>query len=186
MFISPLFLSISPITHLPGADAVDPLSEGPLVHMAQLERVAADLDDVVEEGTEAGQGIRRGEERHIPELDEHLQVVLEGAFVLGIGKISIKGATSATSYESYRFESTLDLGLADWSLGVFRRFPLLLFLLGLLLDRRHCTKQIEAEVGHLELLVHVGDQRLLNVAQHLTSDEEGGQELWRNDMLRMK
>ena len=49
---------------------------------AELEGVAADLHDVVEEGAEGGERVGRREERHVAELDEHLQVVLEGALVL--------------------------------------------------------------------------------------------------------
>ena len=69
-------------TCLPGADVRDALAEGPLVDEAELECVAADLAEVVEEGAEGGERVRRGEERHVAELDEHLQVVLERALVL--------------------------------------------------------------------------------------------------------
>ena len=67
---------------LPGPDALDPLREWPLVDVAQLEGVAPDLDEVVEEGAEAGQGVGGAEESDIAELDEHLEVVVKGPLVL--------------------------------------------------------------------------------------------------------
>jgi hypothetical protein len=66
---------------LPGPDALDPLWEGPLVQVAQLEGVAPDLYEVVEEGTAAGQGVGRAEQGDIAELDEHLEKVVEGPLV---------------------------------------------------------------------------------------------------------
>jgi len=70
-----------PLPHLPLPDALDPLAEGTLEPRAELEGVAADLDDVVHQGAHGGQGEGGGEEHHVAELDEHLLVVLEG--VLG-------------------------------------------------------------------------------------------------------
>lgn len=64
--------------HLPLADALDALAEGSLQPRAELEGVAADLDDVVDQGAHGGQREGRGEEHHVAELDEHLLVVLEG------------------------------------------------------------------------------------------------------------
>ena len=49
------------LSYLPGPDVGDPLPERPLVHEAQLEGVPADLDQVVEEGAQPGQGVRGGE-----------------------------------------------------------------------------------------------------------------------------
>lgn len=63
---------------LPLADALHPEPEGTLQASAQLEGIAADLDDVVNECTHGRQGEGRGEEHHVAELDEHLLVVLEG------------------------------------------------------------------------------------------------------------
>ena len=38
----------------------------------QFESVASDLDQVVEEGTQPGQGVGRAEQGHIAKLYEHL------------------------------------------------------------------------------------------------------------------
>jgi len=54
---------------LPAADVAHALGEGPLVDEAELEGVAAHLDEVVEEGAEAGQRVRRAEQGHVPELE---------------------------------------------------------------------------------------------------------------------
>ena len=62
---------------LPLADALHPLAEGPLQAAAELEGVAADLDDVVDERAQSGQREGRGEQHHVAELDEHLLVVPE-------------------------------------------------------------------------------------------------------------
>ena len=69
-------------TDLPHAYALHALSKGPLEDAAQLEGVRADLHQVVEERAHGGQRERGGEQRHVAELDEHLQVVLERAVVL--------------------------------------------------------------------------------------------------------
>jgi hypothetical protein len=53
---------------LPAADVANTLGEGSLVDEAELEGVAAHLDEVVEEGAEAGQRVRRAEQGHVPEL----------------------------------------------------------------------------------------------------------------------
>ena len=45
-----------PFPHLPLANAFHPLPKGPLQPRAQLEGVTADLDEVVDEGTEGSQG----------------------------------------------------------------------------------------------------------------------------------
>lgn len=63
---------------LPLADALHPDPEGPLQASAQLEGIAADLDDVVNERAHGRQRESRGEEHHVAELDKHLLVVLEG------------------------------------------------------------------------------------------------------------
>lgn len=66
------------LSDLPLADALHPDPKGPLQASAQLEGIAADLDDVVNECTHGRQGEGRGEEHHVAELDKHLLVVLEG------------------------------------------------------------------------------------------------------------
>ena len=53
---------------------------------AELEGVAPDLDQVVEEGAEGGQRVGRGEEGHVAKLDKHFQVVVERSLVLKKGK----------------------------------------------------------------------------------------------------
>ena len=52
------------------------------MYEAELEGVPADLDQVVEEGAESGQRVGRREEGHVAELDEHLQIVVEGSVIL--------------------------------------------------------------------------------------------------------
>ncbi len=54
---------------LPATDVANTLGEGSLVDEAELEGVAAHLDEVVEEGAEAGQRVRRAEQGHVPELE---------------------------------------------------------------------------------------------------------------------
>jgi hypothetical protein len=54
---------------LPAANVANSLWEGTLVDEAELEGVAAHLDEVVEEGAEAGQRVRRAEQGHVPELE---------------------------------------------------------------------------------------------------------------------
>lgn len=63
---------------LPLADALHPDPKGPLQTSAELEGIAADLDDVVNESTHGSQREGRGEEHHVAKLDKHLLVVLEG------------------------------------------------------------------------------------------------------------
>lgn len=70
------------LTNLPRPDTVDSLSEWPLVDHAQLESVAPNLPQVVQEGTESSEGIGGGEECHVAKLDEHLQVVFKRPVVL--------------------------------------------------------------------------------------------------------
>lgn len=65
-------------THLPLADALHSDSKGPLQASAELKGIAADLDDVVDESAHGSQWEGWGEEHHVPELDKHLLVVLEG------------------------------------------------------------------------------------------------------------
>lgn len=75
--------------HLPLPDVLHPLAEGPLQAGAELQGVAADLHNVVDEGAHGGQRERRGEEDHVAELNEHLLVVLEGSlFGSDIGKVN--------------------------------------------------------------------------------------------------
>lgn len=59
------------------ADVLHPLSKGSLQASAELQGVAADLDNVVDKSAHGRQGKRRGEEHHIAELDEHFLVILE-------------------------------------------------------------------------------------------------------------
>ena len=66
----------------PYSNTSNPFSERPLVVNTEFEGVAADLYDVVEEGTEGCQGEGGGEQRHIAVLNEHLQVVIEGVLIL--------------------------------------------------------------------------------------------------------
>lgn len=66
------------MSDLPLADALHPDPKGPLQASAQLEGIAADLDDVINECAHGSQREGRGEEHHVAELDKHLLVVLEG------------------------------------------------------------------------------------------------------------
>jgi hypothetical protein len=59
---------------LPAANIANSLGEGSLVDEAELEGVAAHLDEVVEEGAEAGQRVRRAEQGHVPELARSTRV----------------------------------------------------------------------------------------------------------------
>ena len=49
---------------------------------AELESVAPELYEVVEQGAESGQRGCAREQRHVPELDKHLQVVVKCTVVL--------------------------------------------------------------------------------------------------------
>lgn len=66
------------ISDLPLADALHSDSKGPLQTSAELEGIAADLNDVVNESAHGSQRESRGEEHHVAKLDKHLLVVLEG------------------------------------------------------------------------------------------------------------
>lgn len=66
------------LSDLPLANALHPDPKGSLEASAQLEGIAADLDDVVNERTHGRQREGRGEEHHVAKLDKHLLVVLEG------------------------------------------------------------------------------------------------------------
>ena len=57
---------------LPAANVGHPLGEGPLVDEAELEGVAAHLNQVVEEGAEAGQWVGRAEQGHVTKLNTRL------------------------------------------------------------------------------------------------------------------
>lgn len=63
---------------LPLADVLHPLPKRSLKAGAELQGVAADLDDVVDESTHGRQRKRRGEEHHVAKLDKHFLVVLKG------------------------------------------------------------------------------------------------------------
>ena len=64
---------------LPLPDVLHPQAEGPLQAGAELQSIAADLDDVVDKGTHGRQGERRREQHHITKLYKHLLVVLKRA-----------------------------------------------------------------------------------------------------------
>jgi hypothetical protein len=68
---------------LPRANVCHSLPERPLVDKAELERVALDLEQVVEERPERGERVRRREQGHVAKLDKHFEVVFERALVLG-------------------------------------------------------------------------------------------------------
>ena len=55
-----------------------------------LPRVGAQLDEVVGERHERGHGQRRGEERHVAELHDELQVLVEDAAVLGEAELRLR------------------------------------------------------------------------------------------------
>ena len=50
---------------------------------AEFEGVTADFNEIVEESAEASQGVGGAEECDVSKLYEHLEVVVEGALVLG-------------------------------------------------------------------------------------------------------
>ena len=70
------------LSNLPYPYGLHPLAKWSLQGHAEFEGIASDLNDVVEEGTEGCQRKGRGEEGHVAELDEHLQVVLVGILIL--------------------------------------------------------------------------------------------------------
>lgn len=73
---------------LPLADVLHPLSKGPLQASAELQGVAADLDDVVDKSAHGRQRKRGGEEHHISELNEHLLIILERVlFLKGVKRL---------------------------------------------------------------------------------------------------
>ena len=74
-------------SNLPDAHTLYALSKRTLEGGAQFEGVAANLDDVVEEPAHGGHGEGGREERHVPELNEHLQVVLKRVLILVGGEI---------------------------------------------------------------------------------------------------
>lgn len=65
------------VPDLPLSDVLHPQSEGSLQAGAELQGVAADLDDVVDKGTHGRQGERWREEHHVAKLYEHFLVVLK-------------------------------------------------------------------------------------------------------------
>ena len=77
-----MLTNTSPLTYLPGTNALYCLTKRTLHGAAQLEGIAADLDDVVDECTHGGHGEGGGEQGHVAKLDQHLQVVLERVFIL--------------------------------------------------------------------------------------------------------
>lgn len=66
-----------PFPDLPLSDVLHPQAEGPLQAGAELQSIAADLDDVVDKGAHGRQGERRREKHHIAELYKHFLVVLK-------------------------------------------------------------------------------------------------------------
>ena len=73
--------------YLPGANVRCRLSERSLEDTAHLEGVGTDLSDVVEQGPDGGEREHGGEEEHVAELQEHLQVVVQGT--LGQSRVII-------------------------------------------------------------------------------------------------
>ena len=96
-----------PFPHLPLANAFHPLPKGPLQPRAQLEGVTADLDEVVDEGTEGSQGEGRREKHDIAKLHEHLLVVLEcvlwaGTQWVGLGSPPTQDTSSLSPPSSHQ------------------------------------------------------------------------------------
>ena len=78
-------------SHLvPRADVVRGLRHGAAMLGEDLPRVGAQLDEVVGERHERGHGQRRGEERHVAELHDELQVLVEDAAVLGEAELCLR------------------------------------------------------------------------------------------------
>ena len=78
-------------SHLvPRADVVRGLRHGAAMLGEDLPRVGAQLDEVVGERHERGHGQRRGEERHVAELHDELQVLVEDAAVLSEAQLRLR------------------------------------------------------------------------------------------------
>lgn len=95
------------LPHLPLANAFHPLPKGPLQPRAQLEGVTADLNEVVDEGTEGSQGEGRREKHDIAKLHEHLLVVLEcvlwaGTQWVGLGSPPTQDTSSLSPPSSHQ------------------------------------------------------------------------------------
>lgn len=66
----------------PRSDVGDSLAERALADVAELESVAANLDEVVQQGAQSGGGEGGGEEYDVSELDHHFKVVGERSVIL--------------------------------------------------------------------------------------------------------
>mmetsp|Transcript_473 Transcript_473/g.654 ORF Transcript_473/g.654 Transcript_473/m.654 type:complete len:498 (+) Transcript_473:313-1806(+) len=66
-----------PHHRLPRSDVLGGAGPRAAVHPAELEQVALHLHQVAQQAQEGGQGEGRGEQRDVPKLDDHLQVVIK-------------------------------------------------------------------------------------------------------------
>lgn len=76
-------------TYLPGTNVFNPLSEWSSQVSAQFESIAPDLDNVVKKSTQGCEWEGGGEQNHITELYEHLQVIFK--CVLWENKVESRG-----------------------------------------------------------------------------------------------
>ena len=105
---------------------------------AEFEGVTADFNEIVEESTEASQGVGGAEECDVSKLYEHLEVVVKRPLVLRGG--------------------ALHLHLADGPAAPGLCAGLWRTLAG---GRTEGSEQIKAHFGQLELLLDVRNERLL-------------------------
>lgn len=69
-------------TYQPDANAIGELTKWPLLRRAHLEGIAANLDDIVEQGTCGSKWKCTREQCHIAKLNQHLQLVFQRVLVL--------------------------------------------------------------------------------------------------------
>ena len=81
------------VTHHPCSDSTRWLGERPLIDATQLEAICADLRDVVQQCPECSRREDCREEEDIAKLQEHLQVVIEGALKMRQAKCELSSET---------------------------------------------------------------------------------------------
>lgn len=76
--------------YLPDADVFYSLAKRSLERHAELESIAPDLNDVVEQSAHSGHWKSRGKQSHVTKLYQHLQIILKSVFVLQNNKRELK------------------------------------------------------------------------------------------------
>ena len=139
---------------------------------AEFEGVAPDLDQVVEEGAHSRQGVGGAEQGHVPELDEHLEVVIECSLVLRSRTLHLDLAhlTRTRGLPGLR----PFLILITVRVSVLVSVCLLVILqpitdasVGILTGGTQSSEQVKAHFSKLQLLLGVRYQRLLGLTNLL-------------------